>query len=270
MDRHPTDMAGDRWDDGVAYEGYIGRWSRPVAARFIDWLAVAHWARWVDVGCGSGALTAMLVERADPAAVTGVDPSATFVEASRARVPDQRARFAVGDAASLPLDDASVDAVVSGLVLNFVPDLAGALREMRRVSVPGGTVAAYVWDYADRMQLIRAFWDAAVGLDPAARALDEAVRFPICEPTSLAGAFEAAGLTDVETDAIEVPTVFRDFDDYWRPFLRGTGPAPGYVASLDDGATFALRERIRSDLPTEPGGSIRLVARAWAVRGRIR
>jgi SAM-dependent methyltransferase len=261
-------VAGDRWDDGDAYEAYIGRWSRPVAARFVDWLAVVPGARWVDVGCGSGALTEAILERADPAAVSGVDPSAAFVESARGRGHDRHARFAVGDAASLPLDDDSVDVVVSGLVLNFVPDVPDALRDMRRVAIPGAAVAAYVWDYAAGMQLLRTFWDAAVALEPAAHPLDEAVRFPICAPEPLADAFEAAGLTDVETGAIEVPTAFRDFDDYWSPFLRGIGPAPGYVASLDDTAASALRERLRAELSTEPDGSIRLVARAWAVRGR--
>jgi hypothetical protein len=153
-------------------------------------------------------------------------------------------------------------------VLNFILDLVDALRDMRRIAVPGATVAAYVWDYAIRMQLIRTFWDAVVALDPAAQSLDEAVRFPICAPGPLAAAFQAAGLSAVETEAIEVPTVFADFDDYWTPFLRATGPAPGYVASLDDDATTALRDRLRSNLPTEPDGSIRLIARAWAVRGR--
>ena len=261
-------MAGDRWDDGVAYEAYIGRWSRPVAARFVDWLAIAPGARWVDVGCGSGALTETILTRADPAVVSGIDPSAALVATARDRIRDSRARFAVGDAASLPLDDASADAVVSGLVLNFVPDLAVALHEMRRVAVAGATVAAYVWDYAGRMDLLRRFWDAAVALDPTARPLDEAVRFAVCAPDPLAYAFVATGLTDVATDAIEVPTVFRDFDDFWQPFVRGTGPAPAYVASLDEGRMAALRERLLSSLPTEPDGSIRLVARAWAVRGR--
>ena len=267
-DPRPTDVAGDRWDDGDAYEAYIGRWSRPVAARFVDWLAVAPSAPWLDVGCGSGALTATILERADPAAVHAVDPSAAFVEAARGRIHDARASFAVADAASLPLDDDSVDVVASGLVLNFIPDLTAALREIRRVAAPGATVAAYVWDYAERMQLIRTFWDATVALDPAASSLDEAVRFPICAPGPLAAAFDAAGLSAIETEAIEVPTVFADFDDYWTPFLRATGPAPGYVTSLDDEARTALRHRLLLDLPTEPDGTIRLVARAWAVRGR--
>ncbi|HEV8401473.1 MAG TPA: methyltransferase domain-containing protein [Candidatus Limnocylindrales bacterium] len=260
-------MADDRWADGDAYEAYIGRWSRAIADRFVDWLSIGPGARWVDVGCGSGALTATILARADPAVVRGVDSSSAFVEAARGRIADPRASFAIGDATSLPLDAASSDAVVSGLVLNFIPDLAAALGEMRRVAGPGATVAAYVWDYAG-MELIRAFWDAAVARDPGARPLDEAVRFPICAPGPLAGAFEGAGLSTVETSAITVPTTFIDFDDYWTPFLRATGPAPAYVASLDDDARSALRDRLRSSLPIAPDGGIRLVARAWAVRGR--
>jgi SAM-dependent methyltransferase len=261
-------VAADRWDDGAAYEAYIGRWSRPVAARFVDWLAIEAGARWADVGCGNGALTGTILARADPTRVTGVDPSAVFVEAARARIRDARASFAIGDAASLPLEADAMDVVVSGLVLNFIPDLAAAMHEMRRVASPGATVAAYVWDYAGRMQLIRAFWDAAIALDPGAHLLDEAVRFPICAPGPLADAFAGAGLSAVQTLAIEVPTVFTDFDDYWTPFLRGTGPAPGYVASLDEDARIELRDRLHSVLPTEPDGRIHLVARAWAVRGR--
>ena len=266
--RQRTDVAPDRWGDGDAYEAYIGRWSRPVAARFVDWLAIAPRARWVDVGCGTGALTEAILARADPASVTGVDPSAAFVEATRQRVPDARARFVVGDAASLPLQDGWAEVVASGLVLNFVRDPVLATREMIRVGMPGATVAAYVWDYAGGMQLIRRFWDAAIALDPAASSLDEGVRFPICAPQPLRLAFEAAGLADVDVAAIDVPTVFRDFDDYWSPFLRGIGPAPGYVASLDERERTALRERLRGDLPARSDGGIQLVARAWAVRGR--
>ncbi|HEY4189890.1 MAG TPA: methyltransferase domain-containing protein [Candidatus Limnocylindrales bacterium] len=261
-------MGDDAWHDRDAYEAYIGRWSRAVASPFVDWLAVAAGSRWVDVGCGSGALTETILDRADPAEVSAVDPSPAFVEAARRRVGDARARFAIGDAATLPLEAGSRDAVVSGLVLNFVPDLVAAMGEMRRVAEPGATVASYVWDYADGMGLIRTFWDAAVALHPGARPLDEAVRFPICAPGPLARAFEDAGLSAVETVAIEVATTFIDFDDYWTPFLRATGPAPAYVASLDDDSRRALRDRLRSSLPTDSDGSISLVARAWAVRGR--
>jgi SAM-dependent methyltransferase len=261
-------VAPDRWGDGEAYEAYIGRWSRPVAARFVDWLAIAPRARWVDVGCGTGALTEAILARADPVSVTGVDPSAGFVEAARGRLLDARARVVVGDAASVPLEDRSAEAVVCGLVLNFVPDLTAAMREMHRVVAPGGTLAGYVWDYAGRMELLRRFWDTAIALDPAASSVDEGVRFPICSPGPLRRAFEAAGLVDVDVAVIDVPTVFRDFAACWAPFLRGIGPAPGYVASLGEGERTALRERLRADLPARSDGSIQLVARAWAVRGR--
>jgi len=168
---------------------------------------------------------------------------------------------------SLPFEDATFDAVVSGLVLNFIPDLQRALIKMRRVSRPGGVVAAYVWDYAGKMQLMRYFWDAASALDVAASALDEGVRFASCTPHALEEVFRATGFADLATRAIEVPTRFRNFDDYWSPFLGGQGPAPGYAMSLPGERRVALRERIRAQLPIRSDGSIDLIARAWAVRG---
>jgi SAM-dependent methyltransferase len=203
---------------------------------------------------------------ASPSAVKGLDPSAGFVEYARAQVSDPRATFALGDAQALPEDAGSYDAVVSGLVLNFVPGLDVAMHEIWRVAAPGGLVAAYVWDYADRMQMMRYFWDAAAALDPAA--LDEGPRFPICRPEPLEQLFSGAGLNDVEARAIEVPTVFRDFDDYWSPFLGGQGPAPGYAMSLTEERRAQLRDHIRARLPIEVDGSIHLVARAWAVKGK--
>jgi hypothetical protein len=141
------------------------------------------------------------------------------------------------------------------------------VAEMVRVVRQNGIVALYVWDYADKMELMRYFWDAAVALDPSARPLDEGVRFPICNPERLAALFQDAGLKNVETRAIDIPTDFRDFDDCWLPFLGGQGPAPGYAMSLSEGARNALRERIRAALPVQSDGSMHLTARAWAVRG---
>jgi len=256
----------DVWAAGQLYEPYVGRWSRLVAREFLDWLAMPSGKDWLDVGCGTGALSQTLAERCRPAAVTGVDPSAAFIEHAKAHVRGP-VRFLVGDAQSLPLDAGSVDAAVSGLVLNFVPKPQVAVEEMARVVRPGGTVAAYVWDYAGRMELMRCFWDAAAQLDPAAGALDEGLRFPLCRPAPLAELFGGAGLQRVERREIEVSTRFRDFDDYWSPFLGGQGPAPGYAMSLDEPRRAALRELIRSRLPAAADGSIGLVARAWAVRG---
>jgi len=258
------------WASGAAYEPYVGRWSRLVAREFLGWLAVPPAKRWLDVGCGTGALTATIVAIASPSHVDAVDTSEGFVAYAREQVPDPRVRFGVADARALASEAASYDAVVSGLVLNFVPDPARAVAEMARVARPRAPVALYVWDYAGRMELMRCFWDAAVALDAGARDLDEGRRFPICRPEALATLFHGAGLRPMETRAIEVPTMFRDFDDYWTPFLGGQGPAPGYAMSLDEGRRAALRERIRTTLATQPDGSIRLIARAWAVRGVAR
>ncbi len=257
----------DRWSDGATYEAFMGRWSRLVAHDFVRWLAIGAGARWLDVGSGTGALSATILATAEPASVRGVEPSAEYVAHARDRVNDVRARFDVGDAMALPFDEGSFDVVVSALVLNFVPEPAVAASEMTRVTRTGGVVAAYVWDYAGEMQLLRHFWDAVVALDPAAASLDQGARFPMCRPEPLGRLFEDAGLNDVETREIDVKTRFRDFDDLWTPFLGGQGPASGYVASLDDDARTALREQLRAGVPVQDDGSIELVARAWAVRG---
>jgi SAM-dependent methyltransferase len=257
------------WAAGDAYEPYIGRWSRLVAAELLAWLAPAAGGRWLDVGCGTGALAATVLAGADPAAVVGLDPSAGFLAAARARLVDRRVRLVAADARRLPLATASFDAVVSGLVLNFVPDPAAAVAEMARVARPGGRVAVYVWDYAGGVELISRFWEAAAALDPAAAALDEGRRFPLCQPEPLAALFRGAGLDGVAVRPLEVATVFRDFDDYWTPFLGGQGPAPGYAVALDEAARAALRETLAARLPVAADGSIPLQARAWAAAGTV-
>jgi SAM-dependent methyltransferase len=259
--------APDSWSGGQNYESYIGGWSRLVAAEFVAWLAVPPGARWLDVGCGTGALTETVLARCAPAEVVGVEPSAAFREYAAARVPDPRASFRAGDAQALPVDDAAFDAVVAGLVLNFVPDKAAGLAEMRRAARPGATVAAYVWDYPGEMQLLRHFWDTAVALSPAARALHEGMRFEFCRPDPLRALFTDAGLRDVAVEPIVVPTDFADFDTFWAPFLSGTGPAPAYAMSMRYEDRAALRDGLRARLPTADDGSIHLTARAWAVRG---
>ena len=258
----------DVWSTGAAYEPYVGRWSRLVAAEFLDWLAVAAGARWLDVGCGTGALSETILARAAPRDVLAVDPAEGFIAFAREGLRDPRVTFRLGDARDLPVEDGAFDAAVAGLVLNFVPEPALALSEMRRAVRPGGTVAVYVWDYAGEMQLMRRFWDAAAELDDKVVELDEGRRFPICRPEALLALFPEAGLADAESRAIDVPTVFRDFDDYWAPFLGGQGPAPGYCVSLGESRREALRRKLRETLPTAPDGSIHLKARAFAVRGR--
>jgi SAM-dependent methyltransferase len=255
------------WAVGSAYEAYVGRWSRLVAAAFLRWLEQPAGRRWLDVGCGTGALTETILAVADPAGVVGVDPAEGFLANARARIGDPRARFHRADAQALPLADRRFDAVVSGLALNFVPDPRRAVAEFARVITVGGTAAAYVWDYAEGMAMMRHFWDAAITLDAHASAGDEGRRFALCQPEPLRQLWTDAGLGQVAVRAIEVPTVFADFDDFWQPFLGGQGPAPAYVMSLSEAHRDALRDTLRRRLPTAADGTIALTARAWAVRG---
>jgi SAM-dependent methyltransferase len=262
-----TEGLAGHWKSGDVYEPYVGRWSRLVARDFLSWLDAPVGLAWLDVGCGTGALTEAIAANCAPERLAGVDASAGFLGFAQRRLgPGVGLRQA--DARDLPFAAAEFDRVVSGLVLNFVPDQARAAAEMARVTCPGGEVALYVWDYAGKMELMRHFWDAAAALDPRASELDEGRRFPICRPEPLRRLFEAAGLAGVETRAIDVPTVFRDFDDYWTPFLGGQAPAPGHCMSLSEDTRAELRERLREALPARPDGSIHLTARAWAVRGR--
>lgn len=265
-------MAAERkdvWASGDAYEPYVGRWSRLVASQFVAWLGVPPNKDWLDVGSGTGALCEVVLAGASPRQVMGVDPSDGFVSFARHKVTDMRATFQVGDAQKLPVADGSFDATVAGLVINFIADQPKAVSEMKRVTRPLGVIGAYVWDYAGEMQMMRHFWDAAVAMDPSAASLDEGRRFPVCHPERLAELFRKVGVGDVETRSVDVPTIFRDFDDYWTPFLGGQAPAPGYCMSLSEGRRVALRDRIRANLPIKSDGTILLIARAWAVRGTV-
>ena len=259
----------DVWASGAAYEPYVGRWSRRVACEFLAWLDVSPQSRWLDVGCGTGALSQTILALASPTQIKGVDRSEGFVQYARQQVNDARVSFEVGDAQSLGEPSAAYDAAVSGLVLNFVPAPERMIAEMMRATRVGGRVAVYVWDYAERMQMMRTFWDAAAALDPTGQSADEGGRFPICKPDPLTALFRSTRLQEVEVRAIDIPTVFTDFDDYWLPFLGGQGPAASYAMSLSEERRAALRDQIRSQLPIQADGSIHLIARAWAARGTV-
>ena len=255
----------DAWNAGQSYEHYMGRWSRMIAAKFVDWIDAPSNADWIEIGCGTGALTQAVLSATAPRSILSTDQSADFVAHAQSQITDDRAAFSVADAATLPCADASADIVTSALVLNFVADKQAALAEMRRVLRPGGFVAFYVWDYpGGGMGFIDAFWKAAAEVNPDALNLDESARFPFCNEKGLAELCGDAGASDTEIAAIEVETRFPDFDAFWLPFTLGAGPAPGYVKSLTEKQQQQLRDHLANKLGKT--GHVTLPARAWAVK----
>jgi ubiquinone/menaquinone biosynthesis C-methylase UbiE len=260
----------DAWQAGDSYDLYMGRWSRQIAPRFLEWLEPRDRLDWLEVGCGTGALSAAILARCDPKSLISIDPSEGFLAKARANVPDGRVQFRQGDAQALAIEPGSRDMIVSALVLNFVPDKDRALAEMKRVARRGATIAFYVWDYpGGGIEFISAFWAAATALDPGARDLTEDKRFPFCTPDGLTGLARKAGLTSIACEPIETPAMFKNFDDYWHPFTLGAGPAPGYCMSLDADARQRLKERLRDSLPRGKDGSIPLKTRAWAIKAMV-
>ena len=264
-----AESAKETWGSGDAYEQYVGRWSRRVAREFLGWLNVDPGLAWGDVGCGTGALVECILRGSAPTSIIAIDRAEGFIRAAREKVKDPRVTFDVGDALALTWPANSCDATVSGLVLNFVSDPQAMLTEMVRVTRPGGTVGVYVWDYGGGMQMIRHFWDVAVQINPHDSKLDQAERFPICRPEPLETLFRQIGLNSVSVRAIEVATVFRDFEDYWIPFLGKQGAAPTYLAGLDAVARDRIRDTLKARLATADDGSIALTAKAWAVQGKV-
>ena len=257
----------DPWLSGIAYEKFMGRWSTLVAQRFLSWLAIHPARTWLDVGCGTGSLTKLILESYQPKEIISIDSSSDFITHAQRSITSPSVHFRVGLAQSLDLNSSSIDTIVSGLVLNFVPQPKVAVSEMLRVTKPGGKIGVFVWDYAEGMQMLRYFWDAAVELDNTAKKFDEGIRFPLCQDGQLKSLLQEVGFKQVEATAIKVKTVFQDFDDYWQPFLGDVGPAPSYVMSLDKPERQKLEDKLRRSLPINHDGSISLTARAWAVKG---
>lgn len=252
----------DKWNDALLYEQYMGKWSRLAAVEFLTWLNAGEGKTWVDIGCGTGALSEIILAAHQPERLHCLEPSESFIALASKTINDSRAEFHTANAENTTLTDASADVVVSALALNFFPDIPAALREFKRIAKPGGLAGVYVWDYSARMEMIRYFWDAAALLFDNAKDKDEGVRFPICNPEMLRDAFVNAGFRNVEVKLIDIPTRFRDFDDYWTPFLSGVGPAPGYCMSLSESDRNKLKGELHTRLPVNEDGSIDLIARA--------
>ncbi|MEO5766533.1 MAG: methyltransferase domain-containing protein [Casimicrobiaceae bacterium] len=254
-----------RFNDGAAYEAFMGKWSQITGETFLQWLAPSPGLRWIDVGCGNGAFTELLVDRCSPSAVEGLDPSAEQLAFALTRPASRIARFSEGDALALPFPDASFDAAVMALVIFFVPDPARGVAEMARVVRPGGSVSAFAWDILG-------------GGFPAAPMREEmrALGFPAPLPPSVDASridamkelWKGAGLEAVETRDISVQRSFVDFDDFWRIAL--TGPAVAtQMATMKAGDLEVIKERVRARFPADSTGRITCSARANAVKGLV-
>ncbi len=253
--------------NAVAYEGYVGRWSRLVGQQFIDWLAVAPGSTWLDMGAGTGVLTTLILQKTSPTKVVAIDLSPAYLDFARQHIQDKRVEFRIGDASELASELPPFDVAVAGLVLNFVPSPEQATRNMAQAINDGGMVAAYVWDYGGRMEMMRQFWDAAAVVDPSARDMDAGKRFAICEPDNLRALFQSVGLSSVEVTAIDFETRFQDLDDFWLPFLGAQGSVSKYLRDMSEEMRTAVRDQLQRQLPINADGSIALNARAWAVKG---
>ena len=249
----------------AAYDEHVGRYGSELARGLVELAGVGGTDRALDVGCGTGLLTAVLASVVGEDRVAAVDPSSPFVEACRQRVPGADVRVAAAE--DLPFEDAAFDCALSQLVVNFMGDPVAGVGQMRRVTRPGGTVAACVWDYAGEMTLLRTFWDAAVALDPAAAPLDEGVSMPHCRPDGLRALWESVGMDDVRSAELTPSVRYSSFDELWAPFTRGVAPSGAYTVALDGSGQEALRGELHRRLGS-PDGPFVLTARAWVVVGR--
>ena len=250
----------------AAYEVMMGRWSRQLAPLFVEFAGVRDGEKVLDVGCGTGSLSATLAKVTGAAKIVGIDPSKGFIEYARTQVADPRVTFEVGDAQNLPYPDDSFDRAMALLVVNFIPDAPKAVKEMRRVTKSGGVVATTMWDGSRANELNHCFWDAALAIDPTVKRPGRSYG----SADALSALWNGVGLINTEVKDLTMPCQFSSFDELWRPYLTGEGPQGAYVVGLTDDCREALRWKFRENILGDgPDRSFTLKAKAWAVKGFV-
>jgi ubiquinone/menaquinone biosynthesis C-methylase UbiE len=258
MENRPT------FNDGSAYERFMGRWSRTAGETFLDWIGPSKGARWLDVGCGGGAFTELVLARCSPAAICAVDPAAAQIDFARAQPVAKKAEFRVADAQNLPFPDGSFDIVTSALVLNFIPDRPKALSEMRRVARGGGLVAGYVWDFAGERSVTSPIRRAMerIGMQPplSAGAADSTLE-------RLDALFQQAGFANIATRPIDIRVTYPDFDDFWRAQTPSFNPLTQAIAAMSEADRTELVNAVKQAVGSADG-SIAYSARANAIKAQ--
>jgi ubiquinone/menaquinone biosynthesis C-methylase UbiE len=254
------------FDDSAAYERFVGRWGRAAGADFLDWVAPPSGARWLDVGCGTGLFTELILDTRSPAAVFAVDQAPAQIDHARRKPAVQRANFRVGDAQALPFPNSTFDVVASALVINFIPDRPRALAEMRRVARAGGVVAGYVWDFTAELSPSGPF---RLGMR---QVVTDVPVLPGTEDSrlgALSSLFERAGFEEIATRSIDVTVSFPNFEEFWLAQTPSYSPTTKMIAAMTDGNRKRLIESVRASLPIHPDGRIEYSARANAIKARV-
>jgi ubiquinone/menaquinone biosynthesis C-methylase UbiE len=264
-----VNIKNNSWSGSKAYDEFMGKWSLLVARKFLGWLGesdIIENKKWLDVGCGTGVLSYEIANTSQPTSVLGIDPSAQYLP----KYSDQSSdiiEFKVGSGNKLPVNQSEFDFIVSALALNFMSNKIESIKEMLRVLKPGGIIALYVWDYAEKMEFLRYFWDGVIKTDSSSIKFDEAQLFPICNIDNLTELFSSCGVNSIITKEIIIDTTFSNFDEYWTPFLGGQGPAGNYLQLHDEKKRKKIRDRVKEHLPISDDGTINLIARAFAIKG---